>query len=232
MNAMLRSISLGLAFALAMSTPLASLVPGGEEDAAAQDDKRRVMKARQFDTDVDLSDEYAQRAMEKRLQSIEFLKELGFLGRWADVFFLQGNFTYQWNRDLNIGPSAPGVNCEPRDAEGNSLETNCLLSGASEYVANLMLGYDSRDSRWSASVIYNTFGERLFAYGLPGRADAFEQPFDSLDFNGFFYPTDQITLQIRIQNILDESVRIQRGTVTVFEEKPGTHISGRFIWSF
>lgn len=163
---------------------------------------------------------------------IEFLKELGFLGRWADVFFLQGNFTYQWNRDLNIGPSAPGVNCEPRDAEGNSLETNCLLSGASEYVANLMLGYDSRDSRWSASVIYNTFGERLFAYGLPGRADAFEQPFDSLDFNGFFYPTDQITLQIRIQNILDESVRIQRGTVTVFEEKPGTHISGRFIWSF
>ncbi len=163
---------------------------------------------------------------------VEFMKELGFLGAWADVFFLQGNFTYQWDRDLEIGPNAPGVNCEPRDVDGSPLDSSCVLSGASEYVANLMIGFDSRDAKWSASMIYNTFSERLFAYGLPGRSDAFEQPFNSLDFNGFWYPTDQVTLQLRIQNILDDSVEIKRGDVTVFEEKPGTHIAGRFIWSF
>ncbi len=105
MNAMLR-LSLGLALALTMSTPLAGIVPGAEGEALAQDDARRVMKARQFDTDVDLSDEYAQRAMEKRLQSIDFLKELlsepdvkgerkaEMMLRLADMYFQQGRYLY------------------------------------------------------------------------------------------------------------------------------------------
>jgi len=163
---------------------------------------------------------------------VEWLKELGFLGKWADPFFIQGNFTYQWDRDIVIGADAPAVSCEPRDADGNALASDCVLSGASEYVFNVTLGFDSLDSKHTLSLVYNTFSERLFAYGLPGRADAFEQPFSSLDINYFFYPTDRMTFQLRAQNLLQDTIEIKRGDITTFEEDPGTNIGVRFIWGF
>jgi outer membrane receptor protein involved in Fe transport len=163
---------------------------------------------------------------------VEWLKELGFLGKWADPFFIQGNFTYQWDREIVIGADAPAVSCEPRDADGNALGSDCVLSGASEYVFNFTLGFDSLDSKHTLSLVYNTFSERLFAYGLPGRADAFEQPFTSLDINYFFYPTDRMTFQIRAQNLLQDTIEIKRGDITTFEEDPGTNIGVRFIWGF
>ncbi|HLT92740.1 MAG TPA: TonB-dependent receptor, partial [Woeseiaceae bacterium] len=68
---------------------------------------------------------------------IEGLKDLGFLGAWLDPFFLQGNLTLQ-ESELVAGPRA--------DAPTNPVRG---LSGASEYVANLMLGFDSPGERHS-----------------------------------------------------------------------------------
>ncbi|HSN52718.1 MAG TPA: TonB-dependent receptor [Woeseiaceae bacterium] len=168
---------------------------------------------------------------------VEFLTELGFLGSFADMFFVQGNVTYQWDRELTPGDSGGDVSCERRDSSGAVVANDCKLSGASEYVVNFMLGFDSPDSRHTASLIYNVFSERLFAFGRFG-PDAFEQPFDSLDFTYFWYPTDRFTLKLKAQNILDSSVEIQRTdaslgrTVTVFEEKPGRLISASLAWGF
>ena len=94
---------------------------------------------------------------------VEWLKELGFLGKWADPFFIQGNFTYQWDRQLTVGSDAPSVNCEPRDGEGNVVAGDCVLSGASEYVFNFTFGFDSLDSRHTLSLVYNTFSETFFS---------------------------------------------------------------------
>jgi TonB-dependent receptor len=168
---------------------------------------------------------------------VEFLKELGFLGSFGDMFFAQGNVTYQWDRELTPGNSGGDVSCEQRDSSGNVVSNNCELSGASEYMVNFMLGFDSPNSKHTASLIYNVFSERLFAFGRFG-PDAFEQPFDSLDFTYFWYPTDRVTLKLKAQNILDSSVEIQRTdeslgrTVTVFEEKPGRLISASLAWGF
>jgi outer membrane receptor protein involved in Fe transport len=168
---------------------------------------------------------------------VEFLTELGFLGSFADLFFVQGNVTYQWDRELTPGDSGGDVSCERRDDSGGVVANDCKLSGASEYVANFMLGFDSPNSRHTASLIYNVFSERLFAFGRFG-PDAFEQPFDSLDFTYFWYPTDRVTFKLKAQNILDSSVEIQRTdeslgrTVTVFEEKPGRLISASLAWGF
>jgi len=168
---------------------------------------------------------------------VEFLTELGFLGSFADMFFIQGNVTYQWDRELTPGDSGGDVSCERRDSSGVVVANDCKLSGASEYVANLMLGFDSPNSRHTASLIYNVFSERLFAFGRFG-PDAFEQPFDSLDFTYFWYPTDRLTFKLKAQNILDSSIEIQRTdeslgrTVTVFEEKPGRLLSASLSWGF
>ena len=146
------------------------------------------------------------------VQGVEFeaLKELAFLGGIFDTLFVQGNLTIQ-DSELVAGPNA-------------NVPTNPVrpLTGASEYVANVMLGFDSRDARHTASLIYNVFGERLFVAGRNGAPDGYEQPFHSLDFTYFWYPTENFTIKAKAQNLLGETITIDRVGVTVFEEDPGT----------
>ena len=150
---------------------------------------------------------------------VEVLKELSFLGGFFDTLFVQGNFTVQ-DSELVAGPNA-------------NVPTNPVrkLTGASDYVANLMLGFDSPDAKHTASLIYNVFGERLFVAGRNGAPDGFEQPFHSLDLTYFWYPTDRITIKAKAQNILDESIEIERSGVVVFAEDPGTTLSLAFSWA-
>jgi TonB-dependent receptor len=150
---------------------------------------------------------------------IEGLKELGFLGGFFDTFFVQGNVTFQ-ESELVAGsrPDAPTNPVRP-------------LSGASEYVANVMLGYDSPNSRHTASLVYNVFGERLYVAGRNGAPDGFEQPFHSLDLTYAWYPTDTMTVKLKAQNLLNETVTIERQNITVFEQEPGINYSLSFSWS-
>ena len=105
------------------------------------------------------------------------------------------------------------------------------LSGASDYVVNLMLGFDSPDAKHSASLIYNVFDERLYVAGRNGAPDGFEQPFQSLDLTYFWYPSDRITMKAKVQNLLGETIAIERAGVVTFEEDPGTLISLGFSWA-
>ncbi len=150
---------------------------------------------------------------------VELLKELSFLGGPFDMFFVQGNLTVQ-DSELVAGPNA-------------NVPTNPVrkLSGASDYVANVMFGFDSPDAKHTASIMYNIFGERLYVAGRNGSPDGFEQPFQSLDFTYFWYPTERITFKAKAQNILGESIEIKRGDVTTFEEDPGTVVSLSMSWA-
>lgn len=106
MNRTLRHVTVGIGLALVTATPLAGIVPGGVNEASAEEGERRALNARQFDTNQNLSDEYARRAEEKRLQSIQFLKELladpetqgdrkaEMMLRLADMYFQQGRYLY------------------------------------------------------------------------------------------------------------------------------------------
>jgi TonB-dependent receptor len=150
---------------------------------------------------------------------VEMLKELGFLGGAFDTFFVQGNLTLQ-DSELVAGPNA-------------NVPTNAVrkLSGASDYVVNMMLGYDSPNSKHTASLIYNVFGERFYVAGRNGAPDGYEQPFQSLDLTYFWYPTDRITFKAKAQNLLGETIRIERAGVTTFEEDPGTIFSISMSWA-
>jgi TonB-dependent receptor len=149
---------------------------------------------------------------------IEFegLKELGFLGDFMSSFFIQGNVTFQ-DSELVAGPEADAPTNEKRP-----------LTGASEYVANLSLGYDSPGGRHTASIGYNVFGERLYVAGRNGAPDGYEQPFHSLDFVYSWYPTDTITVKAKVQNLLREKIEIEREGVLTFEEDPGSTFAVSF----
>lgn len=150
---------------------------------------------------------------------IEGLKELGFLGSFFEPLFLQGNVTVQ-ESELVAGPDADAPTNPVRD-----------LSGASEYVANVMFGFDSPDNRHTASLVYNVFGERLYVAGRNGAPDGYEQPFHSLDFTWSWYPTETMTFKLKTHNLLGETVTIERAGVVTFEEDPGTSYSLSFEWA-
>ena len=151
---------------------------------------------------------------------IEALKSLHFLGEWAAPLFVQGNFTVQ-ESEIVAGPNADA----PTNAERP-------LTGASEYVANVMLGFDSFDGEHTASLIYNVFGERLYVAGRNGAPDGFEQPFHSLDFTYSWYPTDRFTVKAKLQNLLNEAITIEREGVTIFEQNTGQAISISVQYAF
>ncbi len=151
---------------------------------------------------------------------VEGLKSLGFLGDWGDAFFLQGNVTIQ-DSEITAGAKA--------DAPTNNVRE---LTGASEYVVNAIIGYDSFNSQHAATLSYNVFGERLFVAGRNGAPDGYEQPFHSLDFTYTWFPTDYITLKLRFRNLLDEEITIEREGVETFSEKPGRVAALNFQWDF
>ncbi len=150
---------------------------------------------------------------------IEALKELGFLGDAFDSYFLQGNLTLQ-DSELVAGPQA--------DAPTNPVRE---LTGASPYVANLALGFDSSNAKHTASLAYNVFGERLYVAGRNGAPDGFEQPFHSLDLTYSWYPSDSLTIKAKAQNLLGEQIEIERNGIRTFQEDPGSSYSLSFSWA-
>ena len=151
---------------------------------------------------------------------LEWLKGLGFVGNWAEPFFVSGNVTFM-DTNLVVGSRA--------DAPTN-LERP--LAGSSEHAVNFQLGYDSMNGQHSAMLVYNVFAERLYFAGRNEIPDAYEQPFNSLDMTYFYYPTDHLTLRLRAKNILDEEVEIKQGDISTFRVKPGSTFSVDLRYTF
>ncbi len=129
---------------------------------------------------------------------LEFLKKLGSVADVLDPFFVQGNLTFL-DHELVAGNKA--------DAPTNPVRP---LQGASDQVANLILGFDSPNGLHAATLSYNVFSERLFFAGRNGAPDTYEQPFNSLDFTYSLYPTNNLTVKLKAKNLLDEDLVIER----------------------
>ena len=162
------------------------------------------------DDNIVLTFTNAEQAKVKGIE-VEWLKDLASLGPdFFKPFYFSGNVTLS-DSEVTIGDVAFNLTNDVRP-----------MSQQSDYVANLQLGYDSANGGHSFTIVYNTFGERLFFAGRDGAPDAYEQPFNSLDFVYSFYPTDHLSLKFRVQNLLDEKLEIQQDAVTVLEQNIGT----------
>jgi outer membrane receptor for ferrienterochelin and colicin len=94
-----------------------------------------------------------------------------------------------------------------------------------------MLGYDSRNARHTVSFIYNIFGKRLYVAGRNQAPDGYEQPFESLDLTYSWYPSDMLTFKAKIQNILDDTITIERAGVSTYVRKPGRLFAMSVQWA-
>lgn len=153
-------------------------------------------------------------ATDAEIYGIEFegLKSLGFLssGGWSDQFYLAGNVTLS-DSEVNI----------PESSAAEPTNFSRRLTQHSEWVVNLQLGYDSFNAKHGATLVYNAFGERIFFAGIRGFDDAYEQPFHSLDFVYSFYPTENLSLKLRLQNLLDETTTIEQDGVKILDQTVG-----------
>lgn len=169
-----------------------------------------TVQAAGTDDNVSLTFINAQAAELKGLE-VEWLKSLSSL-RWRvlEPFFFSGNLTFS-DSELKVGDVGFNLTNEVR-----------RMAQHSKYVANLQLGFDSDNGAHSFTLAYNTYGERLFFAGRDGTPDAYEQPFDSLDFVYSFFPTDKLSMKFRIQNLLDETTRIEQLGTNVITQNVGT----------
>lgn len=133
----------------------------------------------------------------------EFLQQLDmFEGEnysWLDNFFVAGNFTYS-ESEITIQQFA-----------GTNL-TNLTrpLNGHSKHVVNFQLGFDSDNDEHNATLTYNVFGKRIAFAGVNDKDDAYEQPFNSLDFVYSYTPFESTSVKLSMKNILDEDVEIMQ----------------------
>ena len=154
---------------------------------------------------------------------VEFLHGLGWTlpaSAWAEAFFVSGNVTVSESK-LEVGSAAPNLTNDER-----------RLSQHAPWVVNLQLGFDAPNERHSASLAYNASGERLFFAGRGGEPDAYEQPFHSMDLTYSYYPTEALSLKLRLQNLLDEQVVIRQGGIDVIEQSIGSTVKFDVTYAF
>lgn len=152
---------------------------------------------------------------------VEWIKGFSFLGDFASQFFVSGNVTLA-DSEIKVGDSV------------DVAVTNRIrpLRGASDYVANIQLGYDSEDGKHAATLIYNVFGERVFSGGVGEQPDAFEQPFNALDISYAYYLNDNFTFKLKARNLLDDKILIQQGNVDIYEQTVGQSFSVSAKYNF
>ncbi|MBX3703699.1 MAG: TonB-dependent receptor plug domain-containing protein [Steroidobacteraceae bacterium] len=145
---------------------------------------------------------------------VEWFKNLAFvsrwLGQWSSGLFTAGNVTWS-SSELTVGSNTVSLTNDVRP-----------LNQQSDLILNLQLGYDAPGGLYSAVVVYNSYSERLFYAGRNGAPDAYEQPFNSLDFVFSLYPSERLSLKLRLQNLLDDSIEIEQGGVIVLGQELGT----------
>jgi TonB-dependent receptor len=151
---------------------------------------------------------------------VEWLKDLSSLGwKFLDPFFFSGNVTLS-DSELTVGDVGFNVTNDVRP-----------MSQHSDTVLNLQLGYDSPNGAHTFTVAYNTFGERLYFAGRDGVPDAYEQPFNSLDFVYSFFPNDHLSMKFRVQNLLDEGLSIEQAGTEVISQDLGTTLKVDVKWN-
>ncbi len=142
---------------------------------------------------------------------INFLREQMFVS--GNVSLLQSSLT------AGDEASAPTSTSRP-------------LSNASDYIANMALGYEHPEGDHMLRLVYTFAGERLYFAGRNGAPDAYEAPTSRLNLNYIYSFGAGFKLQIKIANIFDEDVSITRANQVVYSSNIGREFSTSLSWRY
>ncbi|WP_199610553.1 TonB-dependent receptor domain-containing protein [Flocculibacter collagenilyticus] len=162
----------------------------------------------------------------------EFLKDLTLLGDSlggiGNDMFVSGNVTLS---DSEMTLDTQSI-VQQTGVSAAITNTTRRLTGHSEYVVNLQMGYDAPSGNHSVTAVYNVFGERVIIPGIEGRPDAMEQPFHSLDMVYTYYPDFNSTVKLKLQNLLNEDKEIMFDNTLLRSQTKGIGFSIAYKYEF
>ena len=109
--------------------------------------------------------------------------------------------------DLSVNLNASYIISEvDLGAAASAQQQKRALQGQSPYVVNFALGYDNKENGWNANVVYNRFGDRIFAVGGDIFPTIYELSRNQLDFS-ISKKFDKVSYKLGISNLLDDKYR-------------------------
>ncbi|MGQ8364897.1 TonB-dependent receptor domain-containing protein [Glaciecola sp. 1036] len=160
---------------------------------------------------------------------VEFLQGLEIFGQgiW-DNMFVSGNLTLS---DSEIVLDRQKI-VEQTGVSAAITNTTRRLTGHSEYVANMQVGFDSDNGEHSASLVYNVFGDRILIPGIDGFDDSYEKPFHSLDLVYKFFPDFNTVVTFKWQNMLNQDKELEFEDTLLRSETRGMAFSLTYRYDF
>lgn len=104
------------------------------------------------------------------------------------------------------------------------------LQGQSPYVVNVNVGYERPESGTEFAVLYNVYGQRISEVGVQGLPDVYERPFHRVDIT-LTQKLGATQLKLTAANLLNASVTLRQGDVTVQTYKPGMAFTAALGWA-
>ena len=175
-------------------------------------------------------------------QAVIFGAEIEMLFQLSRINESLSNFSFGFNTSL----MSTDVKIDLKK-QGNELEnsSNRKLQGASNWLINTDLKYDftlNKDWKNSMTLVYNVYGDRIFAVGSSGIDHIYEKSFSKLDFVWSSFISKNIELKLAVDNILNPSYKKELGansTLEITEEslvlkeyKKGVRFSINIVYTF
>jgi hypothetical protein len=164
----------------------------------------------------------------------EVRKGLDFISQHLEAFNLFANLTYSYS-EVTLSSTGSG---------GQAVSDSRPLQGQSPYLINAGLQYNSKNTIWSGSFLYNRVGQRLALVGNTEFPDIYERPRDQVDlqlakkiFNkkGELRITwaDLLNPAFYFYENIDTKEAFKEGTDRLFNSyKPGSTITIGFTYDF
>lgn len=150
-------------------------------------------------------------------QAVIFGAEIEMLFQLSRINESLSNFSFGFNTSL----MSTDVKIDLKK-QGNELEnsSNRKLQGASNWLINTDLKYDftlNKDWKNSMTLVYNVYGDRIFAVGSSGIDHIYEKSFSKLDFVWSSFISKNIELKLAVDNILNPSYKKELGANSTLE---------------
>ena len=145
-------------------------------------------------------------------EAVIFGAEIEMLFQLSRIHESLSNFSWGFNTSLMSTDVTIDIT-----KQGNELEnsTNRKLQGASDWLINSDLKYDftiNKDWKNSMSLVYNVYGDRIYAVGSSGIDHIYEKSFSKLDFIWTNTISKNIEVKFAVDNILNPNYRKQLGS--------------------
>ena len=150
---------------------------------------------------------------------VDFRKEFQLDESLSQTLFLQANGSL-----IDSEVTLPERSTENRDKRA--------LQGQAESTLNIAIGYDHLDSGQEVTLLFNRNGESIEDASRGDLPSVIEEPVNQVDVTYKKTFTPSLTLEAKVENLLDEEKEFTQGGNTFFKYKPGMSVSVGADWRF